>query len=100
MLLDAANDLRKAFLSFPGLPYPHRAVLGRCYYCVGDFHNAAEQYKALLQSEGQSGQPKASARLFASLSLSYRQAKETERAKEILERWAREFPVRRGSICN
>src|SRR5439155_5368357 len=53
-------------------------------------------YKTLLRSEGQSGQPKASARLFASLSLSYRQAKETERAKEILERWARESPGEKG----
>jgi tetratricopeptide (TPR) repeat protein len=96
ILLDAANDLQKAFLSPSGLPYPYRAVLGRCHYCTGRFHDAAEQYGTLLQGQGQSGQPNAGRRLFASLSLSYQQAGETERAKEILERWAREFPDEKG----
>jgi len=96
LLLDATNDLQKALLSLAALPYPYRAVLWRFHYCVGRFHDAAEQYRALLQSEGQSGQPKARARLFASLSLSYRTAGETEHAKDILERWVREFPGEKG----
>jgi tetratricopeptide (TPR) repeat protein len=96
LLLDAGNDLQKAFLAPAALPYPYRAVLGRCHYCTGHFHDAAEQYSALLQTQGQLGQPKAHRKLFASLSLSYRQAGETERAKEILEQWAREFPGEKG----
>jgi len=96
LLLDAANDLQKAFLSLGDLPYPYRAMLARCHYCIGHFHDAAEQYNALSQSQGQSGQPRADRRLFASLSLSYRQAGETERAKQILQRWAREFPGEKG----
>jgi len=96
VLLDAAHDLQKAFLTLPALPYPYRAVLGRCYYCTGRFHDAAEQYGALLQAQGRSGQPKADRKLFASLSLSYRHAGETERAKETLDRWAREVPNEKG----
>ena len=98
LLLDAANDLQKAFLAPAALPYPYRAALGRCHYCTGHFHDAAEQYSALLQTQGQLGQPKAHRKLFASLSLSYRQAGETERAKEALDRWAREFPDEKG-VC-
>jgi tetratricopeptide (TPR) repeat protein len=96
LLLDAANDLQKAFLSIAGLPYPYRGVLAKCHYCIGHFHDAAEEYNTLLQGEGQSGQPKSSARLLASLSRSYRQAGETEHAKEILEQWGREFPDEKG----
>lgn len=95
-LLDSANDLQKALLALPDLPYPYRALLGRCHYCSGHFHDAAEQYRTLLQSQGQSGQPEAGRRLFASLSLSYRQAGETDHAKEILEGWARECPDEKG----
>ncbi|HEV2521854.1 MAG TPA: hypothetical protein VGT24_05680 [Candidatus Acidoferrales bacterium] len=95
-LLDAANDLQKAFVTLPALPYPYRAVLGRCHYCTGHFHDAAEQYSALLQSQGQLGQPRAGRRLFASLTLSYRQSGETESAKQILERWARECSDEKG----
>lgn len=95
-LLDAANDLQKALVTLPALPYPYRAVLGRCHYCTGHFHDAAEQYSALLQSQGQLGQPKVGRRLFASLTLSYRQSGETERAKQILERWARECSDEKG----
>jgi tetratricopeptide (TPR) repeat protein len=95
-LLDSANDLQKALLALPDLPYVYRALVGRCHYCTGHFHDAAEQYSALLRTQGQLGQPKASRRLFASLSLSYRQAGETDHAKEILEGWAREFPDEKG----
>jgi hypothetical protein len=52
-LLDSANDLQKALLALPDLPYLYRALLGRCHYCTGYFHNAAEQYRALLQNQVQ-----------------------------------------------
>ena len=98
LLLDAANEFQKALLAVAALPYPYRAVLGGCHYCTGHFHDAAEQYSALLQTKGQLGQPKAHRKLFASLRLSYRQAGETERAKEALDRWALEFPDEKG-VC-
>jgi hypothetical protein len=96
LLLDAAHDLEKGFLLIPQLPYFYRALLARSCYCVGRFHDAAEQYNILLQNEGKSGQPKDTRRLFACLNLSYQKANESARAKEILGRWSREFPNETG----
>lgn len=95
-LFEASHDLAKGLLNIPELPYFYRAVLSRCYFCIGQFHSAAEQYNALLVTKDRSGPPQVRARLLASLSLSHRLAGEAELAKAILEQWAKEFPEEKG----
>jgi tetratricopeptide (TPR) repeat protein len=44
---DAANELAKGLAKEPKLPPPYRAMLARCYFAVGEFHNAAVEWKKL-----------------------------------------------------
>jgi len=44
---DAANELAKGLAKEPKLPPVYKAMLARCHLAMGDFHNAAAQWKKL-----------------------------------------------------
>ena len=92
-LIDAAADLKKALEGGKDLPTVYDAVVGMCYFLRGEFVEAAEHYLRLLDRSGTNVLASPNRlQIFKSLALCYERATQTEKAIEVLQKCATEFP--------